>query len=193
MVHGVLRDLLLLHTTAVSGARAEVAVATVLLLGSTVMALSSGAGLAVVETGVVASSAETPGFAVLLLQILGTNLAAACLMFAGLLTFGLAAAAMAAAAGLYLGHSVATAVAALGTAEVVARAWLYTPLEVYGLVLAVASGLTGVTEALFRDHAGPVEAARQARRRSLGLIVQAICVLILAAVLEAASTALRAP
>ena len=176
------------HRATVREARQEVAVAFALFLGSAGLAVVSGRTLApgVLEASPGAASTDLPE---ILLGILATNLGAAFLMFAGLVTFGVAALAMAAAAGMFFGHSIAIAVAELGVVEVIARAVLYTPLEVYGLTLAVASGLTSVTDVLFRDDRSVRDALRRARHRSLGLIAHAVLVLILAALVEVLSIA----
>ena len=176
------------HRATVSEARQEVAVASALFLGSAGLAVAFGRTLAPGVLGVSPGAASTD-LPEVFVGILTTNLGAAFLMFAGLVTFGLAAVAMAAGAGMFLGHSVAVAVAELGVVEVVGRAVLYTPLEVYGLTLAVASGLTSVTDVLFRDDRSVRDALRRARHRSLALIAHAVLVLVLAAAVEVLSIA----
>jgi len=123
------------------------------------------------------------------LLIVTTNLGTAFLMFSGLVTFGVTTLAMSAAAGMFLGHSVALSVATLGLAEVVTRTWPYTAVELYGFCLAAASGLPIVIEVLFRDHPSVREAVQTARRRSLALIGHATLVLLIGAGLETASIA----
>jgi len=176
------------HRATVGDAGREIVAASTILLGSAGLAIAFGRDLPRGTLGVSLgeASSDIPG---VFLGILATNLGTAFLMFAGLVTFGLFAIAVGSAAGMFLGHSIVIAVAELGAGEVIVRTVLYSPLEVYGFTLALASGLTCVIDVLFRNEGSVRDGLRRARHRSLCLIAHAVLVLVLAAVVEALSLA----
>lgn len=88
-------------------------------------------------------------------HIISTNISTALTLLTGVLTFGLSTAVIAVLVGMVLGHSMGTSVEMLGMAEVAARTWAYTPLELAGFLLAAAAGLrplVGVLVGVDHEH-----------------------------------------
>lgn len=130
-------------------------------------------------------AASEGDFLALLVGVLTTNLPSALFLFAGVVTLGIAAGVGCVLLGLFLGFSAKMAVGTFGVGHVIAQTWLYTPLELYGFVLAGASGLVVARHTLILgEH--PLQASRNACPRALTLLAHAISFLAISAVLEAA-------
>lgn len=122
-----------------------------------------------------------------LMGVLTTNLPSALFLFAGVITLGLTAGVGCIVLGLFLGFSVSTAVGTFGVGHVIAQTWLYTPFEVYGFVLAGASGLVA-TRRLLTLRETPLQVFRSTSLRAFSLLAHSMILLSISAVLEAAVT-----
>lgn len=120
----------------------------------------------------------------LLVHIILTNFSSAIFLFAGIVTLGLGALVGSLVLGMFLTFSISTAIGTFGLSYIVAQTWFYTPLEIYGFVLAGASGLV-VTRYIFIERKSPLQAFNCARSRSCTLLCHALLFLGVSAALEA--------
>lgn len=74
-------------------------------------------------------------------SILGRNLSAALLLYAGVATGGIASAIMLPVLGLYVGATAKIGILAVGLEQLASAVWLYVPLEFAGCVLAGVAGM----------------------------------------------------
>ena len=122
-----------------------------------------------------------------LIGVLITNLPSALFLFSGVITLGITAGVGCVVLGLFLGFSVSAAVGTFGVGHVIAQTWFYTPFEVYGFMLAGASGLS-VTRRLLMLGETPLQAFRNTRLRGFSLLAHSVAFLSISAALEAAVT-----
>lgn len=171
------------HLAILRNSRLEIILATVLLLGTTVIGLMYG--INALPAAEVQVNSESP--LTTLLWILQRNIPAALLLFSGVVTFGLTALAGGAGVGLFLGHSMALATVTFGPAYVITHTFLYTPMELYGFVLAFAAGLTPITLLVrLRDRLSR-KTVGETMHRALLLLGTSVVVLVVAAFLELAN------
>ena len=123
-------------------------------------------------------------FFTLLVSVLATNLPSALFLFAGIVTLGIAAGIGCVLLGMFLGFSVKVAVGTFGVGHVIVQTWIYTPFEVYGFILAGASGLVVARRILILGES-PCQAYQNARSTALSLLAYSVIILVISAVIEA--------
>jgi len=177
------------HLRVVGGARLEVTLAAILLLGTTAIGLAYG--VAARPSAQALTGGHESAFGTLL-WILQRNIPAALLLFSGVVTCGLTALAGGAGIGLFLGHSMALSIVTFGPGHVLTHTMLYTPVELYGFVLAFAAGLTPISLFVRLRERFTRKTIGELMHRALVLLGTSIVVLVLGAFLEMANILLAA-
>lgn len=125
--------------------------------------------------------------------ILATNLGAVLLLYSGAATAGLTTLIATTWTGAYVGATLAVGVENAGLGPLLARVWVYLPLELSAMLVAAIAGTYPLISALLtptrHDRGVASTAVRRyldAARASLLLLAGSGCVLLAAAALEAA-------
>jgi hypothetical protein len=177
------------HLRTLRGSRLELTLAAILLLGTTAIGLVYGVAARPSAQSLAGGHESALGTLVWILQ---RNIPAALLLFSGVVTFGLTALAGGAGIGLFLGHSMALSIVTFGPAYVLTHTVLYTPVELYGFVLAFAAGLTPISLFVKLRERIDRKAVGDVMHRALVLLGTSVGVLVLGAFLEMANILLTA-
>lgn len=125
-------------------------------------------------------------------QIIYVNLPSALLLYVGVITFGAGTIFAVFMLSTFIGATMTAAATNAGWSAVVSSIWLYAPLEFLGFSLAGTAGVLPIVSALSRAY--PISWYRaycDGMIQSIRILVLAVCIIFMAAFLEAAVISFR--